>query len=198
MARKWVFESLVENKNDGVGLIAYALYKFKKYSLAKSLREEGKSEEYIKEQVKTFHDHTLQSDTLDDYRDQAESYLHFIFLEIEEDLQEDFEKERQRLKKEYEKQLKKEKTAFVKKVQAFDNSNRSMSEKITKWLFSGIPGIVSSFILTAFFLGASLLLVPETKRKEVFSELAIEYLGLENNVELRTQSDNASPITAKQ
>ena len=79
MSKKWVFESLVTDDKDAIGLIAYAFYKRKKHTLATSLRSEGKDESHIQQEVRTFHDHALQSNALPDYREEAKKFLDEIF-----------------------------------------------------------------------------------------------------------------------
>ncbi|KXK67742.1 hypothetical protein BC89_29675 [Pseudomonas monteilii] len=76
---------------------------------------------------------------------------------------------------------KKRKREFIKSVQEYEKVNKPMLSAIGAWLISGIPGVVASFVLTALIVGASVLLVSEEKRKEVFATLAAEYLGIANN-----------------
>lgn len=192
MSQKWVFEALVKNEKDGIGLIAYALYKHKKHALAQSLRNQGKPEDHIQAQVKIFHDQTLQNNTLDDYREKANTYLSEVYGQLEEDITSKYEEKEKQLKqahetkeiqtrKDCEAKIKKEKRIFIKSVQEYEKINKPMLSVFWAWLVSGIPGVIASFVLTAFFLGASVLLVPEEKRKEVFASLAAEYLGVANS-----------------
>ncbi|CBJ88883.1 hypothetical protein HZS38_12070 [Xenorhabdus nematophila] len=75
MSKKWVFEALVKDDKDAVGLIAYALYKYRKHILATNLRNQGENESIIKKEVSIFHKQTLQNNSPDDYRDRATHYL---------------------------------------------------------------------------------------------------------------------------
>ncbi|POG00127.1 hypothetical protein [Pseudomonas putida] len=192
MSQKWVFEALVKNDQDAIGLIAYALYKHKKHALAQSLRSNGRDESYIIEQVRIFHDQTLQNNSLKDYRDKAESFLSEVYSQLENVITSKHEEKEKQLKqaheareaqtkKECEAKIKKEKREFIKSVQEYEKTNKSTLSVFWAWLISGIPGVVASFVLTAFFVGASVLLVSEEKRKEVFASLAAEYLGIANN-----------------
>lgn len=192
VSQKWVFEALVKNEHDGIGLIAYALYKHKKHALAQSLRNNGSAEHYIQEQVKIFHDQTLQNNSLNDYRVKAEHYLSEVYGQLENDITSKYEeKERQlkqahesretQTKKECEAKIKKERREFIKSVQEHERSNKKFSSIFWAWLISGIPGVIASFIITAFVIGSTVLLVPQEKRKEVFASLAAEYIGIENN-----------------
>lgn len=192
MSQKWVFEALVENDKDFIGLIAYALYKHKKHALAQSLRSNGKAESYIVEQVRIFHDQTLQNNSLKDYREKAKIYLSEVYGQLEKGITSQYEEKEKQLKqaheareaqtkKECDARIKKEKREFIKSVQEYERANKTMLSIFCAWLISGIPGVIASFVLTAFVIGSSVLLVPEEKRKEVFATLAAEYLGVANN-----------------
>lgn len=193
MDKKWVFESLVKDDKDSIGLIAYALYKNKKHTLATSLRNKGKDESHIQQQVQTFHDQTLQNNSLDDYREKAKNFLDKIFNELEEDIKARYEKEKTQLGKEHANNLKKEKAKLIKNIREFQHANRSWYEKLGAWLLSGIPGIVSSFLVTSLIIGASVLLVSESKRQEVLTELWAKYLGISQPVKNQPAQPNASP-----
>lgn len=194
MTKKWVFESLVTDDKDAIGLIAYALYKHKKHTLATSLRKEGKEEGYIQQQVQTFHDQTLQNNSLGDYREKANSFLDEIFDELEEIISADFKKEKAKLEKQCQNEIKNQKAKILKNMREYQTANKSPLEKLGLWLLSGIPGIVSSFVLTCFILGASIFLVNEDKRQEVFADLASKYLGVSQNTPpAQPTKSNVSP-----
>ena len=183
-----MFEALVKNDTDAIGLIAYALYKHKKHSLAQSLRDQGFSEQHIQDQVKIFHDQTLHN-SLSDYRVRAENYMNAICVQLEKDITTKFdEREKQfkqsldareaQTKKDCDARIKKERRQFIKSVQEYEKTNKSMLSIFGAWLISGIPGILASFLITALVIGASVLLVSEEKRKEVFASLVAEYVGI--------------------
>lgn len=178
MSKKWVFETLVKDDKDAVGLIAYALYKNKKHTLATSLRDEGRQELDIQREVTIFHDQTLQNDSLSDYRDKAESYLNDLFKRIAELERAGCEKKIAALEKKHLTDLKKEKAKILKNMREYQGAHKSLLDRFKVWILSGIPGIVSSFILTCFFLGASMMLVSEKKRQEVLADVASSYFGV--------------------
>lgn len=179
MTKKWVFEALVKDDQDSIGLIAYALYKHKKHTLATSLRSEGKDEEHIQQQVQTFHDQTLQNNSLDDYREKAKNFLDKIFDELEENISARFEKEKAQLEKQHKKDLANEKRSLLQKIKNYQHANRAWYEKAGTWLLSGIPGIVSSFLVTCLIIGASVLFIPEDKRQAMLTNLWAEYFGVQ-------------------
>lgn len=189
MSQTWVFEALVNNDTDAIGLIAYALYKHKKHSLAQSLRANGNTEQDIQNQVKIFHDQTLQNNSLDDYRVKAENFLDAICVQLEKDITTKFNDREKQLKqsleireaqtkKDCEARIKKERREFIKSVQEYERSNKSILSIFLAWLISGIPKVLASFVITALVIGSSVLLVSEEKRKEVFASLVAEYVGI--------------------
>lgn len=192
LSKKWVFDSLVTDDKDAIGLIAYALYKHKKHTLAVNLRDEGKDEDTIQKEVNTFHDQTLQNNSLDDYRDKATKYLSDLIQRVQDDERAEFDKEKVKLAKAQQNELKNQRSKILKNMREYQSANKSMMEKLGNWLLSGIPGIVSSFILTCFFLGASMLLVTQEKRQEVFAELVSKYLGVVQTAQAEPQKKDQS------
>jgi hypothetical protein len=146
LTKKWVFESLVKNERDPIGLIAYALYKHKKHALALSLREGGKDEVHIQQQIQTFHDQTLHNDSLGDYREKANSFLNKIVEVVERDISCEFEKEKTKLEKQHIKDIAAERRKLFKQIKTYQHTNRSTGDKLVTWILSGIPGIISSFL----------------------------------------------------
>lgn len=190
LSKQWVFEALVKDDKDAVGLIAYALYKRKKHALATNLRTQGKDELTIQSEVNTFHDQTLQNNSLDDYREKAKIYLDGLFVKIESHIAEDFENTLKKLEKQHKAEIRKTQDELLKKIKEYQISNKSLLDRAFHWLLSGIPGMVSSFVVTCLLLGASMLLVSETKRQEVLSEAVSEYFGITK----ASQSENKEPI----
>ncbi len=188
-----MFASLVTDDKDAIGLIAYALYKHKKHTLATTLRNEGREENDIQTQVQTFHDQTLQHNSLDDYRDKATNFLNQMIKEVETREKEKYQKEKAKSDKEHKSTLTKEKTKLFNKIKNYQEVNREWYEKLGSWLLSGIPSIVSSFIVTCLLLGASMFLVSEAKRQEVFTELASKYLGIQQGAQPTKSSANQKP-----
>jgi len=193
LTKKWVFESLVTDDKDAIGLIAYALYKNEKHTLASNLRQQGKDEPTIQQEVKTFHDHTLQNNSLGHYRDRATAYLSDLIQKVQDDEIERSQKEKAKLDKQHQGELKNQRAKILKSMKEYQTANKSALEKLGHWLLSGIPGIVSSFIITCFILGASMLLVSEDRRQEVFAELASKYLGIQQVVQPKQPSASPKP-----
>lgn len=191
MSKQWVFESLVTDDKDAIGLIAYALYKNEKHTLATNLRRQGRPEETIQQEVNTFHDQTLQNNSLGYYRDRATTYLSDLIQRVQDDEIEKFNKEKAKIEKQHQNELKNQRTKILKSMREYQTANKSALEKIGLWLLSGIPGIVSSFIVTCLIIGASVLFISEDKRQDMLKSLWAEYFG----VSQATQSQPAQPST---
>ncbi|MEH6671360.1 hypothetical protein [Halopseudomonas sp.] len=177
--KKWVFATLVKNDRDTVGLIAYALYKHKKHTLATSLRDDGKDEAFIQQQVQTFHDQTLQNNSLDDYREKATKFLADIFDQIEKDVSVNHEKERVLLEKKYKKDLTNEQKRLFQNIKNYQYDHRSKMDRLGAWLLSGVPSVVSSFLIASLLIGASVLTVSEEQRQAVLKSLWANYFGVD-------------------
>lgn len=179
MTKKWVFESLVTDDKDAIGLIAYALYKNEKHTLASNLRRQGQDEPTIQQEVNTFHDQTLQNNSLSYYRDRATNYLSDLIQRVQDDERENFLKEKAKLEKQHQNDLKNQRTKILKSMREYQTANKSALEKLGLWLLSGIPGIASSFLVTCLIIGASVLLISEDKRQEMLTNLWAEYFGVQ-------------------
>ena len=179
LEKRWVFDSIVESDEDVVGLIGYALYKYKKHTLAKSLRAQNRGEEDIKREVQIFHDQFLHNNSVEEYRNKATDYLDQLFSKVESEEREKYEKEKEKLEKQLKRDLRKGRNDFIKSVQEYEKMNKPWHARLVAFLISGVPGIVSSFLITSLVVGAALVLVPEEKRKEVFTTLAAEYIGID-------------------
>ncbi|UAW98743.1 hypothetical protein KEM63_01790 [Halopseudomonas nanhaiensis] len=178
MKKRWVFASLVKNDQDAIGLIAYALYKHKKHTLATSLRSEGKDETFIQQQVDTFHDQTLQNNSLDDFREKATKFLDEMIGQIEKDLTADHEKEKAALAKQHKNQLTNEQKRLLQNMKNYQRAHRSIWERAGAWILSGVPSAVSSFLIASLVIGASVLTVSEEQRQAVLTSLWANYFGV--------------------
>lgn len=188
--KKWVFDTLVEHDKDAIGLIAYALYKYKKHTLAKTLRAEGSTEEHIQEQVRTFHDQTLQNSSLEDYREKATNYLNELFKKVEDTERDKYSREKAQLEKQFKKDILKERREFIKNVQEYERMHKPWHSVVGSFLLSGIPGIVSSFLIFCLIVGAAIFFVPEAERTSILTKLFAEYVG----AEVPADSTNTKPL----
>lgn len=174
MAKKWVFNALVQSDNDPIGLLAYALYKFQKDEIGTSLRSENETEDEIAKQLSQFHDNTLRSQSsLEDFRNKAVMLVELIGEKAGESLVKAklekikiksaaLDKEKIQLekdRKEFQKTLNKEKTKMKAdlleqfKNAANDTPKKSILEKVTSWLLGGFSGIAAQILVVIFSFG---------------------------------------------
>lgn len=177
-AKKWVFTELVQDSDDPMQLIAYAMYKADKDDHAIQCRTRLMSEEKISEELSRFHDSIAHSSRkLDDYRDKARSLidelivgvsdgvvyvyndkidkLNATHLKEKDALKAAFEKDKAALKAAHEKEIKKIWKDWTTKAQAFtahllkEPWYKAWPKGFGKWLFSGIPGLLATVFTTA-------------------------------------------------
>ncbi|AWL12821.1 hypothetical protein HMF8227_02369 [Saliniradius amylolyticus] len=181
MGKKWVFEELVKDDKDSVGLIAYALYKREKHVLASGLREDGHDEDEIQAQTATFHDQAVSSDRINSYREQATTYLNRIINEVEENKEKEHKEQLEKLNKTHKRELTKERQKLIKQMKDFQSANQTFQQRLIHWLFSGIPAMFSSILLTCLVLGASMMMVSESKRQEIFVSVVSQYFAVDES-----------------
>lgn len=172
MAKKWVFNALVKKNDDPIGLIAYALYKFRKDEIGKQLRAESKSEKEIADELETYHNTTLRSDsTLDDLRTKAGLIVQAIgeqagqaMVKSQLEKLEQTERELNEKLAKYNSDIKKEKTKVRNDIidqikQTVDNvPPRSKKVKVWDWLKGGAAGIAAQIVIVVFISGILLLI----------------------------------------
>ncbi|NRD74487.1 hypothetical protein HQQ94_14830 [Shewanella sp. VB17] len=170
MTKKWVFNALVQSNNDPIGLLAYALYKFRKDEIAKALGNKGKSGPEIAKRLENFHDDTLCSQTaLDDFRSKAIRMANLIGETLSKETIEEYqnkstilEQDRKQLEKEqneFNKILSKEQTKLKNelldkfKTVVNDTPKKSNTRKCIDWIAGGFSGIVAQIIVLVFTFG---------------------------------------------
>lgn len=190
-----MYQALVENDNDSIGLIAYAFYKKDKNSLANDLRLNSVDEEEIEKQVQIFHDQALEKGRLDQFKERASVYLEKLTAQIEKDiftdLSREFEKEREDLIKAHAKALKAEKEKIWKGIKEYSIKEKPWYEKLLPWFFSGFPGLTSAFFLSILLLGLSVLFIPLQQRQDALRDIAINYFGVKSLVEPLKQNKDS-------
>lgn len=102
--KNWVYECLVENDTDPVGLIAYAFYKKSKHDVAKDMRARGMSEQEISLKTQTHHDSVLQSnELLEGFNAKSKTFLTEINSRLKASVKEELQKEHDKKVKELQK-----------------------------------------------------------------------------------------------
>lgn len=170
--KKWVFTELVKNPNNIEQLISYAVYKGFKDEKAQSLRNEGKSDAEIDEELAKYHDHCLGSKKqLDVFRDKAKETLQGYVKAANSGLQVRVDE----ALRQYESDRKKEIAALEKKAREAEKSALKLlmegadkySKQIKKpagffehiafyglafgkFMFSGVPKLIATAISIGF------------------------------------------------
>lgn len=172
MPKIWVFEELVDGEQDLQGLMAYALYKHKKHTLAVSLRNSGVDEEVISDRLNNFHDDQVASQQIEDYRERSSTMLDNLFVKIEEDVKDQLDKQHkkeiERLEKERVKALKTSEDRLVRNIIRYKADKRSFWMKTWLWLASGVPAALSAVVVSAIFYAMLFFLVPDDLKKDVY------------------------------
>lgn len=128
--RRWVFEELVKDENDFIGLIAYGLYKHKKHELAIYYKSQDRSDEQIALELRKFQEQSLVGDRdIETWRANATSLLATV---IEEEKRVALE-------------------GFIQTVHSSLHPKKAWWKKLFIWFFSGIPSLVSAFLLMSLF-----------------------------------------------
>lgn len=166
--KKWVYKELVTDKDDVQGIIAYSIYKANKDQLATSLRADGKNEDEITVQLNTFHDHTLLNNGIDEYREKANSFLVFLYSQVHSDLE-----------KKHKREIKNLESDLISKVKEYQKYKKPLYSTLFSWLISGIPSIISAFIISVIVFGVFTYTTSDIDKKDVLKSLAESYLDLE-------------------
>lgn len=172
--KKWVFNLLVKSPTDSIGLLAYALYKYRKADLAENLRKSGKTDIEIATQLSSFHENTVNSEsTLEDFRvkakelvfqmgDAAGNAMYKDTLQKLETREQELKKSEQEFTKEktkFDDTLKKAKTKqrneLIDQLKAAVQNTpaRSKSTRFMDWIVGGAAGIAAQVLLLVITLG---------------------------------------------
>lgn len=170
--KKWVFDSLVKDQNDTIGLLTYAIYKHRKSDSAKGMRakKNGKKPFYTEDEIdaamENFHTSALNSETLrDDYKKEAVRLLDIIEQRITADLD-----------KAHKTALTQQKREIFRKIQHHSISEQSKAVRFWNWLIGEIPKALASFILTIFVLGLAAWFAPESTKKILIEGILKTYV----------------------
>ncbi len=85
----YIYEKLVEDKNDIIGHIAYSIYKEDKINYIKKKKQE--IDEVTEETLKPFHEISSSQSSIDSYRIKAEIFMQAFFENTFQEMKEDIE-----------------------------------------------------------------------------------------------------------
>jgi len=164
--KKWVFDLLVKDQNDTLGLLAYAIYKHRKSGVAKGMRQAGRKEEDIKQAMKNFHDMAVDGgDQLNDYKKEAVRLLDVLEQKLTE-----------QMNKQHTKEITQKRNEIFKKIQHYSINEQSYGRRLWNWLIGEIPKAIASFILTIMLLGLAAWFAPESTKKIIIEGLLKTYV----------------------
>jgi hypothetical protein len=199
----FIYEKLVEDEQDVVGLVAYGLYKKKKIAFIKSLKDKGTPESEIEQHIKIFNLSSLNH--IDLYRldaekissDFADDYVKEIFEEAAAELNDDYLQKDERLSK---KHKLREMELIEKMDRKFDKLDQLEIDYARKIKFSFFKGVFQS--LTASFIFAfcaGILIILLVGLRTGFDQIGEEALRLFKGANLqqietlqRNQKDDPS------
>lgn len=161
--QQWVFEVLVKNDKDMLGLVAYALYKHRKHTLAKDMRSKGKSEPEIQKAVDDFHNHVLQSGMTADFQEQAKKFVSLSYNEIEKELE---RKKSNEIRK------------FIQSAQKQSKEYQSRREYVLDKSLSTLLSSIWAVLFSVLFIGSVHILFNEETRREIMASAVGKYFSM--------------------
>ncbi|WP_392385082.1 hypothetical protein [Marinomonas primoryensis] len=180
--KKWVFKELVKDDRDFVGLLAYAMYKHKKHTLASTLRDKGNSEDVIIQRTQDFHDNALDSNSLRVYQEEAKTYLNSLIANIEQEHKTRFEKEKNTLEAKLKADLRKQKKELIDDISKYKAQDTNWPYRIFVWILSGMPSAVAAIIITLVVYAGAMAMAGEDQKKEVISEMVQKLSGVSTSI----------------
>lgn len=181
MDKKWVFKELVKDDRDFVGLLAYAMYKHKKHTLASTLRDKGNTESIIVQRIQDFHDNALDSNSLKVYQEEAKTYLNSLIANIEQEHKVRFEKEKNRLETKLKNDLKTQKKELIDNISKYKAQDTGWPYRVFVWILSGMPSAVAAIIITLVVYAGAMAMAGEDQKREVISEMIQKFSGVSTN-----------------
>lgn len=187
MSQRWVFDALVEDREDKIGLIAYSLYKFEKNELAHRLNCEGKTGSQIRSELRTFHNHALGDSRIKGFRDHAEVIIRDLMEQIEEDLREEYQLQLDNvntllddydglqatidnfpniIKQERENAI----LDFHRAVTRKESRETGRTIRTLKWFRDGFQGVIAAILLALVIYGLCALALPPDDRQGIIDK----------------------------
>lgn len=179
MIKKWVFDLLVKDNKDVLGLLAYALYKHRKSDYAKGLRLKGNlSEDEINNKMQLFHEQAVTgTNPLDSYRNEALLLMREIENRLIEPIHKEHEDEKNALIRQHKNNLRKQEDEILKKIKAYSVSKIPWHNRFMMWLVSEIPKGIASILIMIFILGIILSIAPPETKTLVVDQILQKYVN---------------------
>ncbi len=187
MSQRWVFDALVKNREDKIGLIAYSLYKFEKNELAHRINSEGKTSTQIRSELKIFHNHALGHSRIKGFRDHAEVVIRDLIEQIEEGLREEYQLQLDNINTllddydalkttidNFPKIIKQERENaildFHRAVTRKESRETGRIIRTLKWFRDGFQGVIAAILLALVIYGLCALALPPDDRQGIIDK----------------------------
>lgn len=192
--KPWVYKRLVRDDADLVGLLAYGLYKKRKTEIAEELRNQGKEEQAIENELAHFHDQVVTGDVeIQRYRNDGHALLDVVIKNAQKEaheqcaarlaqmqdehtkaiaaLESNHNKKIQDANKAHQKAIQEAKKSAIdtlaKTAKSAQEENKSRTWRFFVWLFSGVPGTAATFFLTIIMLGLFAFFAPSSMKDQI-------------------------------
>ncbi|MDM3392526.1 MULTISPECIES: hypothetical protein [Citrobacter] len=174
--KKWVFSELVKDSNDLSQLIAYAIYKADKDSVANGCRAQGKTEEEIQEALDAYHDSVATTLRLQQScHDRAAVLMTTVANGIVADAKQKADQKIAAIEGDNKKALAKEGKKAVEEYHK--KIKQSVAQKQTKWEWfkeftvSGFSGVWATIVLIVAVWIISMAAAPKSERDHLTGNL---------------------------
>lgn len=196
--KKWVFSELVKDSNDLSQLIAYAIYKADKDSIANGLRKQQKTEDDIQAKLDAYHDSVATTPRLQQScHDRAASLIITLVNDIASETQQKASQQIEAIQNENKKALAKEAKRAVdeyhKKIKQNVAASQSKRRKLWDFTVSGFSGVWATLILIAVFWIISMAAATDDERDQVTGSFWKRMQNYTNSSPLPEAKEDISP-----
>lgn len=149
---KFVFTALVNDKDQPLELMAYAIYKADKNELAESYEAQGQNSAFIDAELKRFHDHVLNSTSvLANYHVRARALGNRLVEKIEGGIRDEAKQD------------------FIDRVEQLVKTEKSWYHHFGAWFMDAIKGVSSTIMVIVLFGGIYSLSLSKEERSNLYS-----------------------------
>jgi len=158
---KYVFSALVNDKNQPLELMAYAIYKADKNEIAESLANAGKSQTEIDAALKSYHDAVLNGPgILASYKNRALQIGDDLIIELKEETK---EKARQ---------------DFIERVMQTVKKDQTFATKLGNFALDAVKGVASTLFVIVIFGGVYSLFLDKDERARYYEAVGKSFVDV--------------------
>lgn len=149
---KYVFTALVNDKNQPLELMAYAIYKADKNEIAESLKSAQATKEQIEKELKQFHDSTLRSPgLLQSYHSRARALGENLIDELKSGIKSEARQD------------------FIERVDQVVKSEKGFFYSIGAFMMDAVKGVASTVFAIVVFGGIYSLTIAKEDREALYT-----------------------------